>query len=153
MVIPFLAFLEACPGLGLLASGAILLSVAVFLYAEQLVSLYQILPLAFVGACAADHLGFYVGRWYGPRFHHTAFAKKRAELLVKSERFILNHGVSAILFGRLIPAIRSVVPIMVGVSGLSKSMFTLVDIVACLVWSAGLGFLVVSLSSFYPVVN
>lgn len=150
-IIPVLAFLEACPGLGIFASGVILLSVATFLYAEQLATLYQILPLAFIGACLADHLGFYVGRWYGPKLHHTAFAKKRAKLLAKTESFILNHGASAIILGRLMTAIRSIVPILVGISGTSRLRFTVFDIVACTIWSAGLGLLVVGLDKFYPV--
>ncbi|MGY8850791.1 MAG: DedA family protein [Pseudomonadales bacterium] len=123
---------------------------ATFLYAEQLATLYQILPLAFVGACLADHLGFYVGRWYGPKLHHTAFAKKRAKLLAKAETFILNHGASAIIFGRLMTAIRSIVPILVGISGTSRLRFTVIDILACAIWTAGLGLLVVGLDTFYP---
>ena len=65
MIIPLLAFLEACPGIGLLVSGVILLTVSTLLYTEQLVGLAQIIPLAFVGACLSDHIGFYLGRWFG----------------------------------------------------------------------------------------
>lgn len=46
MIIPVLAFLEACPGLGLFVSGVILLTVSTILYTEQIASLSEILPLA-----------------------------------------------------------------------------------------------------------
>ena len=108
-MIPLLAFLEACPGIGLLVSGVVLLTVSTILYTEQLATLAQIVPLAFAGACLSDHLGFYLGRWLGDKLHHTGFAKKRASQLQKSERFILKHGASAIVLGRLVPAVRSLV--------------------------------------------
>ncbi len=148
--IPVLAFLEACPGLGLLASGILLLSVATFLYSEQLLILQQLLPMAFAGACIADHLGFYVGRGFGAKFHATAWAKKRAAQLNRTEGYILNHGASAILIGRFVPAIRSLVPIMVGGSGIGKLKFSLVDVLACALWSSALGLLVVGLETLIP---
>tara|TARA_B110000858_G_C17497646_1_gene334518 strand:- start:73 stop:597 length:525 start_codon:yes stop_codon:yes gene_type:complete len=150
MSIPLLAFLEACPGLGLLASGILLLSVATFLYSEQLLILQQLLPMAFAGACIADHLGFYVGRGFGAKFHATAWAKKRAAQLNRTEGYILNHGASAILIGRFVPAIRSLVPIMVGGSGISKLKFSLIDVLACALWSSALGLLVVGLETLIP---
>jgi|TARA_B110000971_G_scaffold94668_1_gene97381 membrane protein DedA with SNARE-associated domain len=150
MSIPVLAFLEACPGLGLLASGILLLSVATFLYSEQLLILQQLLPMAFAGACIADHLGFYVGRGFGAKFHATAWAKKRAAQLNRTEGYILNHGASAILIGRFVPAIRSLVPIMVGGSGISKLKFSLIDVLACALWSSALGLLVVGLETLIP---
>ena len=42
MAVPVLAFLEACPGVGLLVSGVILLTVSTVLYTEQIATLSQI---------------------------------------------------------------------------------------------------------------
>ena len=147
MLILPLAFLEACPGIGLMISGAVLLAVAVFLYSEQVLTLAQLLPLAFAGACLSDHLGFYLGRWSGAKLHNTAFAKKRAAQLQKAERFILKHGTGAIVLGRLVPAVRSLVPMLAGVSGTARLKFSLIDLLACAIWTAGLGLLVASLGS------
>jgi membrane-associated protein len=150
MLIFPLAFIEACPGIGLMISGAILLAVAVFLYSEQVLTLTQMLPLAFAGACLSDHLGFYLGRWLGDKLHNTAFAKKRASQLQKAEHFILKHGTGAIVLGRLVPAVRSLVPMLAGVSGTGRLKFSLIDLLACAVWTAGLGVLVVSLGNLVP---
>ncbi|MFT7438478.1 MAG: hypothetical protein ACI8WL_001763, partial [Polaribacter sp.] len=38
-MIPLLAFLEACPGIGLFVSGVILLTVSTLLYTEQIATL------------------------------------------------------------------------------------------------------------------
>ena len=146
-MIPLLAFLEACPGIGLFVSGVILLSVSTLLYTEQIATLSQILPLAFAGACLSDHLGFYIGRVFGPKLHQTAFAQKRMTEIAKSEAFILKFGTLSVLGGRLIPAVRSLVPMMIGISGSSRLKFTLVDLAACAIWITGLGLLVVGIDS------
>ena len=125
----------------------ILLTVSTLLYTEQIATLSQILPLAFAGACLSDHLGFYIGRVFGPRLHQTAFAQKRKSEIAKSEAFILKFGTLSVLGGRLIPAVRSLVPMMIGISGTSRLKFTLVDLAACAIWITGLGLLVVGIDS------
>ncbi|HBO15066.1 MAG TPA: hypothetical protein DD440_01905 [Porticoccaceae bacterium] len=145
VLVPLLAFLEACPGVGLFVSGIVLLSVCTLLYAEQILSLWIMLPLAFCGACIADHLGYYMGRWVGPKFHQSNFAQKRVDVLQRAERFIRQYGAYSVVLGRLITAVRSKVPLLVGVSGFGRLRFTLLDIFACAIWSAGLGLLVVGL--------
>ena len=142
---PVFAFLEACVGIGLFVSGAILLSICTILYVEQIATLEQMLPLAFCGAALGDHGGYYVGRWLGPRFHHTRFAMKRADLLKKTEQQIIKYGNFAILIGRLVTAVRSIVPLLAGVSGMPRLKYSAYDLLACCIWTAGLGLLVVGL--------
>jgi len=103
------------------------------------------LPLAFLGATLADHSGYYIGRWVGPRFHHTRFAARRKSMLDRTEAILVKHGEMAIIIGRLMTAIRSVVPLLSGISGLSPARYTLYDLFACTIWTSGLGLLVVGL--------
>ena len=149
VIIPLLAFLEACPGIGLFVSGVILLSISTLLYTEQILTLAQILPLAFAGACLSDHLGFYYGRWFGPRFHSTKFAEKRIDKIQKGEAFIAKYGAFSIIAGRLLTAVRSLVPMMIGISGTSRIKFSLVDITACSLWTSGLGLLIIGLDNTF----
>ncbi len=144
-IVPTIAFLEACPGIGLFISGAILLSVCTVLYTQGIATLAQILPLAFLGATLADHSGYYVGRWIGPGFHRTRFAVKRKAVLDKTEAILVKHGEMAIIIGRLMTAIRSVIPLLTGISGLSPARYTFYDLIACSIWTAGLGLLVVGI--------
>jgi membrane-associated protein len=144
-----IAFLEASVGIGLLVSGVILLSVCTILYIEQIATLSQILSLAFCGAILGDHSGYYLGRWLGPRFYHTRFARNRIEILKKTETRILKYGNFAILCGRLITAIRSIVPLLTGVSGMKRLRYSAYDVVACGVWTAGLGLLIVGIDKIW----
>ncbi|MAH72726.1 MAG: hypothetical protein CBC09_01420 [Cellvibrionales bacterium TMED49] len=148
VAVPSLALLEACPGVGFFISGIILLSICTFLYAEDLITLSTMLPLAFAGACIGDHLGFYAGRWLGPRIRETKFATKRLNKIEKAEAFIRKYGSYSILLGRLLTSVRSVVPILIGASGLGRLKFTISDILACAIWTWGLAMLVVGIENF-----
>ncbi|MGK0337568.1 MAG: membrane-associated protein [Candidatus Azotimanducaceae bacterium] len=147
IIVPVIAFLEAFVGIGIFVSGIILLSVCTLMYTEQIATLPQMLPLAILGATIADHSGYYLGLWLGPRFHHTAFASKRRKFIDRSENMIRRFGGYAIIFGRLMTAIRSLVPLLVGVSGMPRWKYTLLDLTACAIWTTGLGLLVVGLDN------
>lgn len=146
---PLLAFLEAFVGVGLFVSGAILLSICTLLYVEGIASLQQMLPLAFLGALLSDHSGYYIGRFMGPKFHHTAFAIKRARMLEKAERTISKYGVFAIFIGRFLTPIRSIVPLVTGVSGMARARYTTFDVIACAVWTICLGLLIVGFDKIW----
>ena len=149
IIVPLIAFLEASVGVGLFVSGVILLSVCTILYVEQIATLSQILPLAFCGAALGDHSGYYFGRWLGPRFYHTRFAQDRLEILKKTEKRIIKYGNFAILFGRLMTAIRSIVPMLTGVSGMTRLRYSAYDLLACGIWTAGLGLLIVGIDKIW----
>ena len=149
VVVPILAFLEACPGVGFFISGIILLSICTFLYAQDIITLSTMLPLAFAGACLGDHLGFYAGRWLGPRLRETTFATNRRDKIEKAETFIRKYGPHSVVLGRLITSVRSVVPILIGASGVGRLRFTISDILACALWTLGLALLVVGIENFF----
>ena len=149
LVVTLIAFLEAFVGIGLFLSGAILLSVCTLLYVEQIASLQQMLPMAFLGALLSDHSGYYIGRSIGPRLHQTSFAIKRAKRLEKAEQSISKYGVFAIFIGRFVTPIRSIVPLVIGVSGMGRVRYSTFDLVACATWTVCLGLLVVGIDTIW----
>lgn len=108
------------------------------------------LPLAFLGAVFSDHSGFYMGRFMGPKFHQTSFALKRAKALGKAEKTISKYGVFAIFIGRFVTPIRSVVPLVTGLSGMARARYTVFDCLACASWTLCLGLLVVGIDKLWP---
>ncbi len=149
LLIPAFAFLEAIPVVGLFISGAILLTISTVLYTQQIASLSEVLPLAFIFAALADHLGFFVGRWVGPKLHHTTFARRHQKQILRAEGIVLRFGPAAVILGRLITMVRSLVPVFIGISGMRLLKFTLLDLVACLLWTTGLGLLIVGLDGVF----
>ena len=100
-----------------------------------------------LGAVLGDHVGYYAGLWFGPRFHHTRIAIRYRDKVEKAEKLIRRYGAWVIFIGRFIPAIRSLIPAALGVSGFKRLRFSLLDILACALWSIALAIIVVSLDA------
>ncbi|MEH6556218.1 MAG: VTT domain-containing protein [Oceanicoccus sp.] len=134
-------------------SGVFLLLVATGIYTQELASIEIIVLLALLGAFLGDQAGFYAGRLIGPRFHHSRLAGRYRNSLDNAELMIRKHGSAVIFIGRFLPAIRSVIPAMLGISGFDRARYFLFDALACLLWSAALGAIVLGLDmglSFGP---
>lgn len=144
---PTLAFAEACVGVGIFISGAFLVAVATFALNYEIAGIETICLLAALGAIAGDHAGFYTGLWLGPNFHQTKIAGRYKSALARGEALILKHGGWAIFIGRFIPAIRSIIPVLVGLSEFSKTRYAAYDIAACILWSIALGAIVSGIES------
>jgi membrane-associated protein len=141
--IALIAFAEACIGIGLFVSGIVLVSVGSLLYTNGLVSLEALVPLALLGALLGDHAGFYVGRVYGPRLLGWSALARYQKSLNSCEDLLRRYGALAIFIGRFIPAIRSLLPALIGSSGFNRLRYTLLDLLACLLWSLALGAIIV----------
>jgi len=85
----------------------------------------------------------------GPRFHQTAFAIKHAPKLKKTEDSLTKYGVFAIFIGRFVTPIRSIVPLVTGISGMARARYSAFDFIACAAWTACLGLLVIGLDTLW----
>lgn len=119
--------------------------VATAVYANQLAAIELIIGLAFLGALTGDQVGFHIGRWVGPRFHHSRLAERYRTSVDKSEALIRRHGAVAVFIGRFVPAIRSLIPATMGISGFDGRRYLLLDALACTLWPAALGAIVLGL--------
>ena len=133
-----LGFIEACPGIGLFVSGVILFGVASFLFVEDLYSIVQIVPCAMLGGFLADQFGYSLGRRLGPKLKESKMMRPHASRLDRAEILIRRFGPLAAVGGRFLTMIRSVVPLLLGMAGLSWPRYLLWDLIAVSIW--GLGF-------------
>ena len=71
-------------------------------------------------------------------------SKKRRDNLSPNEHSenTAAQGKLTIFIGRFVPAIRSVLPAMIGVSGFSRRVYSLLDVLACCLWAVALGAIV-----------
>jgi len=141
------AFLESFILSGLLVSSAILFSACVFIYNMEILPLQAIVPIAIVGAHAGDMSGFFFGKKLGQRLLDTKFIKKREKIIIRGQKFLDKSGPYTVIFGRFIPAIRPIVPFLLGISDIKAVRFYIADIIACLCWGIALAFLVTGIGS------
>lgn len=126
-------------------SGALLLALSVFLFSNSVAGVELISSLAFLGALLGDHAGFLVGYKLGPRLLDLPSIARHRERIENAESFIRRYGIAAVFVGRFVPAVRSIVPALIGVAGFSRRRYFLVDALACLMWAIALALLVLGI--------
>ena len=149
VVILFFAFLESFILSGVIISSAILFSICIFIYNTELLPLFYIVPVAVLGAHLGDMTGFLFGKTIGPQLLSTKVMVKREKLITRAQKFLDKTGSYTVILGRFIPAVRPIVPLLLGVSDLKLVRFYIADLIACIFWGIALGFLVTGVGSLF----
>ena len=122
------------------------------IYSRELVETFFIIPsdlsnvtvLALLIA-AAGILGNIFGYWFGAKSGQFLYNKKdsfffKKKYLIESQVFFERHGGKAIIFARILPIVRTFVPIIAGVVHMQKGKFMLYNILSSVLWSFTLVF-------------
>ena len=62
---------------------------------------------------------------------------------------IRYYGPFAVFIGRFIPAIRSIIPALLGITDFENIKFSILDSFACLLWAAALAAIVCGLDNIF----
>ena len=90
-------------------------------------------PLVFAtaaGAVLGDGLSYLFGHRYKQRAMGLWPLRARPGLLASGQAFFARHGSKAVLISRFMPAVRAVIPLVAGISGMSALRFYAVDLCA-----------------------
>lgn len=95
-----------------------------------------------VGSLTGVTIWYLAGRWLGTERLKT-FARRHGRLLTltpgeidKVDRWFAKNGGWAVLFGRLVPGIRTLISIPAGVSGMTFRRFLTLSAIGTGIWSA-----------------
>jgi membrane-associated protein len=119
--------------------GDSLLFVAGALCGLGLMNLPLTLLLLVAAAVLGDQANYSIGRIVGPRvfgweesrwFNRDAFDRTHA--------FYERYGAFALIAGRFMPFVRTFVPFVAGVAAMTRSRFTLFNLIGALVWVLGI---------------
>ena len=139
VIILLFAFLEAFVLSGVILSSAILFSICILIYNTELLSIVYIVPVAILGAHLGDMSSFLFGKTIGPQLLSTKVMIKRQKMILRAQKFLDKTGSFTVLLGRFIPAVRPIVPFLLGISDLKVVRFYIADLIACLLWGLALG--------------
>ena len=111
-------------------------------------------PLVFIVVIAAI-LGDSVGYWFGTNVGQALFSRKdsrffKQEYLKRTERFYMTYGGRAVVLARFVPIIRTIAPILAGVSSMTYSTFLSYNAIGGLLWGVGMTSLGFFLGSVIP---
>lgn len=132
-------FCETALFFGFFLPGDSLLFTAGYLAAKGLFKLSILIPsiaaVAFLGYMIAYWLGIRVGHWLMSCEDRFWFKKK---YLVNAHSFYADHGGKALLLGRLVPVLRTFIPIAAGMAEMNYKRFTLYNLLGALIWAISL---------------
>lgn len=92
--------------------------------------------LTTLGAIVGDAISFWFGRKYRLRLMTMWPITRYPTLLEKGEAFFGRYGGSSVFIGRFIPGIKSVIPGIAGMMGLSLLRFSVINCVSAVAWAA-----------------
>ncbi|MGO4854692.1 phosphatase PAP2 family protein [Phaeovulum sp. W22_SRMD_FR3] len=142
--IALLAFLaaaaEAMVVLGALVPGtAIILALAALAGVHGSASLGLAITFATIlGAVAGDGLAYVLGRRFGRGLFQRWPFSHAAGWLPRGEAFFARHGGKSVFWGRFVPGVKTVVPVLAGIAGMPVARFVLANVGSAVVWGVGL---------------
>ena len=120
---------------GLLVPGALFMFAFGALIGANLLPLGATFAAAIAGTLVGDGASYALGRRYLGQLSSLPGFKRAPALVTRGERFLASHGGKAIIMGRLIGALRPIVPAVAGAAGVSTRRFVVMDIIATAVWA------------------
>jgi membrane protein DedA with SNARE-associated domain len=90
-----------------------------------------------VGSLAGESIGFALGNAFGPRIRASRLGRRIGEShWVRAENYLERRGGIAVAISRFLPVLHSLIPITVGMSGMSYRRFLAWTAPACALWAA-----------------
>ncbi|MDA3630382.1 DedA family protein [Saccharopolyspora sp. WRP15-2] len=92
-----------------------------------------------VALCAAigDNIGFWLGRRYRLKMRETKVVRKLGQQhWDRAGQLLCKWGIGAVLLGRFLPVVRTLMPAAAGASGMSYPRFAVTSLIGAVAWSA-----------------
>jgi membrane-associated protein len=104
-----------------------------------LMNLPLVMGLLLVAAILGDQTNYTVGRYFGPKVFQWEdsrfFSRKGFD---QAHAFYEKYGGITIILARFMPFVRTFVPFVAGVAEMTRSKFTLFNVVGAVIWVVGL---------------
>ena len=89
-----------------------------------------------LGAVAGESIGFFLGRWIGPRIRASRAGRRLGERNWRiAEHYLGERGGVAVFLSRFLPVLHSLVPLTAGMAGMRYRRFLVWTAAASIVWS------------------
>lgn len=147
----FLIFAESGLLIGIFLPGDSLLFAAGLLAAAGYLILGPLILIVVAAAIVGDSVGY----WFGAEVGERLFERKdsrffKQEYLKRTEQFYEKYGGRAIVLARFVPIVRTIAPILAGVSTMKYRQFLGYNIIGGVLWGAGMTLLGFTLGSIIP---
>lgn len=140
-----IVFLETGFFFGFFLPGDSLVFVAGLLASKHIFNIWILVPSLVVVAI----IGYTVGYWFGDKLGHWLIKREdsiwfKKRYIHQAHEFYKKHGGKALVIGRLVPVIRTFVPIVAGMAGMRYRQYFLYNVIGALLWGGA-----VTLAGYY----
>ncbi|MBF9132785.1 DedA family protein [Plantactinospora sp. S1510] len=136
LVVGALAFGESAAFIGLFLPGETALLLGGALAATGHVNLPAMVIVSTVAAIAGDSVGYEIGRWTGDPLRRSRPGRWVGERRwARAEQFIARHGPLAVLLGRWVGVLRTLVPALAGMNRMPYRRFLLFNALGGAAWA------------------
>ena len=131
-----LAFLETCFVAGLVVPSGVATSVATVLALQGRLELGPVIVAAGVGGAVGDSVGFWIGHWWGERIlrGEGVWARRIAAKQAGLGVLYRGHPLYSVTVARLISFVRTLMPMVAGMSGLKYQRYLPYELVGLVGW-------------------
>lgn len=126
---------ESLPFVGLLVPGTVVVLISGFFSSQGYLDVGDLIWFSAIGASLGDWVSYRLGK-KGTKLFKQENRILKQSLLEKGKVFFYQHGTKSIFFGRFLGPLRSTIPFVAGLSGMSPKLFFFWNIVSAFVWSA-----------------
>ncbi|OGM32532.1 hypothetical protein A2803_03435 [Candidatus Woesebacteria bacterium RIFCSPHIGHO2_01_FULL_44_21] len=133
-----MVFAESGLFFGFFLPGDSLLFTAGFLASQGFFDERVLIPLFAIAAILGDSAGYWIGAKAGKwlmRQKESFFFKK--SYIERARKFYDKHGGKTLILARFVPAVRTFVPIVAGMTGMNYSKFLTYNVVGGILWGSG----------------
>jgi membrane-associated protein len=139
---------------GILLPGDSLLFTAGFLASQDYFNIALLCLIIFCASVAGDNTGYFIGHRLGRRlFTRSESRFFKPEYPLRAQEFLNRHGGKAIMLGKFMPIVRTMVPMVAGASGMHYRKFLTFNLLGGVVWGVGVTMAGYFLGSTIPSVD
>ena len=111
-------------------------------------ALWKLLVFIPIAAILGGQVGYFIGRTIGTSMFKPDGRILKQRYLDEAHAFFEQRGPFAIVLGRFVPIVRTLVPLTAGAAKMSYGMFTLFNVIGAVLWGVGLTLLGYGLGQF-----
>ncbi len=138
LVVFLMALGESLFMIGILLPATFLLFVIGGLVGNGTLPWLPIVTWGFVGAVIGDALSYWLGCWVGPKVLRWHYLKSHRKHVARARLFFYRYGFLAVLIGRFLGPVRSVIPTVAGAMGMPQARFQLANVLSAAAWMPAL---------------
>ena len=135
LIAGLIACAESMAIIGTIIPGSITMTLIGTLIGSGVLNASLTFSYILIGAFIGDYASYWAGAYYQQRIKEFSIVQKYVKWFDTGEAFIKKHGVKSIIIGRFFGPMRSMVPLVAGVLGMSRWKFILGALPSVLLWA------------------